>query len=139
VKILVGEDVIVRSWVSQKTGDPHHDGETLGILSEQGRIIGGFIFTNWTGAGIELTLAGRGCVSRLAWQAVGDFVFRHKGCVRLQVVTRKSNKRVRTMAPRFGFKFEGTLRRYYGDEDGLCFSLLRNEAVQLGYYRETNT
>lgn len=136
MKILVGEDAIVRAWVGQKTGDPQHEGETLGIIDHTG-LIGGFVFSNWTGAGIDLTLAGKACVSRLAWQAVGDFVFRHKGCVRLQVVTRKTNKRVCRMAPRFGFKFEGTLRRFYGDEDGKVFSLLRNEAVQLGYYRET--
>lgn len=134
--VLVGEDAIVRAWVSQKTGDPHHEGETLGMLSNDKRLIGGFIFTNWTGAGIELTMAGRGCMSRLAWQAVGDFVFRHKGCERLQVTTRASNKHVCRLIPRMKFRFEGTARRAYGNEDGKVFSLLRNEAIQLGYYRE---
>lgn len=134
--VLLGEDEIVRSWVSQKTGDHYAEGETLGILSTEGRLVGGFVFTNHTGASIDMSLAGKGCVTRFAWQAAGEFVFGMKRCQRLQVVTRHSNKTVRRMAPRFKMKFEGRLRRFYGDEDGLLFSLLRDEAIALGYYKE---
>jgi hypothetical protein len=40
------------------------------------------------------------------------------------------------MAPKFKFKFEGVARLFYGDEDGLVFSLLRNEAILNGYWKE---
>lgn len=136
MRILVGEDEIVRAWVSQKIGQPIEQGETLGVLTPEGRLIGGFVFNHFQGDCIDMSLAGRGCILRSVWQAVGSYVYRQRGCARLQVVTRSSNKAVRSMAPRLKFKFEGKLRRFYGNEDGLLFSLLREEAIALGYYRE---
>lgn len=134
---LRGEDQIVSAYVSGQTGDQYAEVmRTLGVLSEEGRIIGGFVLTNYTGYGVEMSLAGRGCVSRNAWDILGDIVFRELGCQRLSITTRRSNKRVRKLAPRFKFKFEGAARRFYGNEDGLVFSLLRDEAVTLGYWKE---
>lgn len=135
---LRGEDAIVSAYVSGQTGDQYIDVmRTLGILNDQGRIVGGFVVTNYTGYGVELSIAGRGCVSRGAWNALGDIVFRELGCQRLSVTTRRSNKRVRKMAPKFKFKFEGIARRFYGDEDGIVFSLLRDEAIQHKYWKDS--
>lgn len=134
---LTGENDIVSAFVSSKTGDQYVDVmRTLGILTPEGRIVGGFVLTNYTGHGVELSVAGKGCVSRGAWRELGDIVFRELACQRLSVTTRRSNKRVRKMAPRFKFKFEGIARRFYGDEDGIVFSLLRDEAIQNGYWKE---
>lgn len=134
---LRGENEIVSGYVSGKTGDQYADVmRTLGVLSNEGRIIGGFVLTNYTGAGIEMSLAGRGCIFRGAWRELGDIVFRELGCERVSITTRRSNKRVRKLAPRFKFKFEGIARRFYGNEDGLVFSLLRDEAVALGYWKQ---
>lgn len=135
---LRDEDAIVSAYVSGQTGDQYTDVmRTLGILNDQGRIVGGFVVTNYTGYGVELSIAGRGCVSRGAWNALGDIVFRELGCQRLSVTTRRSNKRVRKMAPKFKFKFEGIARRFYGDEDGIVFSLLRDEAIQHKYWKDS--
>jgi RimJ/RimL family protein N-acetyltransferase len=135
---LRGEDAIVSAYVSGQTGDQYIDVmRTLGILNDHGRIVGGFVVTNYTGYGVELSIAGRGCVSRGAWNALGDIVFRELGCQRLSVTTRRSNKRVRKMAPKFKFKFEGIARRFYGDEDGIVFSLLRDEAIQHKYWKDS--
>lgn len=133
---LRNEDAIVSAYVAGQTGDQYTDVmRTLGILNHQGRIVGGFVVTNYTGFGVELSIAGRGCVARDAWNALGDIVFRELGCQRLSVTTRRSNKRIRKMAPKFKFRFEGIARRFYGNEDGIVFSLLREEAVQHGYWR----
>lgn len=134
---LTGENDIVSAFVSSKTGDQYVDVmRTLGVLTPEGRIVGGIVLTNYTGHGIELSIAGKGCVSRGAWQAIGDIVFRELGCRRLSVTTRRSNKRVCKLAPRFQFRFEGIARRFYGNEDGIVFSLLREEAVKHGYWKE---
>ncbi|MBX5089347.1 GNAT family N-acetyltransferase [Rhizobium lentis] len=135
---LRGEDEIVSAYVSGQTGDRYSDVlRTLGILNHEGRIIGGFVVTNYTGFGAELSIAGRGCVARDAWKALGDIVFGELGCQRLSVTTRRSNKRVRKMAPKFKFKFEGIARRFYGDEDGIVFSLLRDEAILHKYWKDS--
>lgn len=135
--LLRDEPEIVSAFVAGQTGDQYSDVmRALGILSREGRIIGGVLLTNYTGFGVELTLAGKGCISRSAWQAIGDMAFGELGCERISVTTRKSNKRVCRLAPRLKFKFEGVARRYYGKEDGVMFSLLRDEATRYGYWRK---
>lgn len=136
MRMLYGEDKIVRAWVSQKTGYEIERGETIGVLSNEDRLVGGFVFNQFQGECIDMSLAGRGCLARSALQAVGEHVYGKMGVPRLQVITAVSNKTVRCMAPRLKFKFEGKLRRFYGKEDGLLFSLLREEAIALGYFRE---
>lgn len=135
--LLTGEHDIVAAYVGSHTGDQYTDVmRALGILSQEGRIIGGVLLTNYTGFGVEMTLAGRGCISRTAWQAIGDMAFGELGCQRLSVTTRKSNKRVCRLAPRMHFRFEGIARRFYGSEDGVVLSLLKDEAIQHGLWRE---
>lgn len=135
--LLRDEPQIVSAFVSGQTGDQYTDVmRALGILSREGRIIGGVLLTNYTGFGVELTLAGKGCISRSAWQAIGDMAFRDLKCERISVTTRRSNKRVCNLAPRLKFRFEGIARRFYGKEDGIVFSLLRDEALAHGYWKE---
>lgn len=135
--LLRNEPEIVSAFVAGQTGDKYCDVmRALGILSGEGRIVGGVLLTNYTGYGVEMTLAGKGCVSRGAWQAIGDMAFGELGCQRISVTTRRSNKRVCKLVPRLKFKFEGVARRFYGKEDGIVFSLLRDEAVQNGYWKE---
>lgn len=134
---LEGEHEIVSAYVSGQTGDPYANVvRSLGVLTDEGRIIGGFVFTRYTGHGVEVSLAGRGCIMREAWQRVGNIVFGELACQRLAVTTRRSNKRVCRLAPRLHFRFEGIARKYFGDEDGVSLSLLRSEAVQHGLWKE---
>lgn len=135
--LLRNEPEIVSAFVAGQTGDQYCDVmRALGILSGEGRIVGGVLLTNYTGYGVEMTLAGKGCISRGAWQAIGDMAFGELSCQRISVTTRRSNKRVCKLVPRLKFKFEGVARRFYGKEDGIVFSLLRDEAVQNGYWKE---
>lgn len=137
--LLRNEPEIVSAFVAGQTGDQYCDVmRALGILSGEGRIVGGVLLTNYTGYGVEMTLAGKGCISRGAWQAIGDMAFGELSCQRISVTTRRSNKKVCRLAPRIGFKFEGIARRYYGREDGVVFSILLEEAKQRGLWREEN-
>lgn len=102
---------------------------TIGAVDVKGRLIAGVAFTNFTGYGIEMTLAGRYCLSRTMRQAICDLVFGYLGCRRLAIVTPRTNRRVRRLAPKLGFIFEGRARAYYGKTDGLTYSMLSNEAI----------
>ena len=68
-------------------------------------------------------------------QALCDLVYGYLGCRRMGIIVRKSNKRMQRMATRLGFTFEGRLRGYYGSESGIVYSLLSDEAVNLGHWR----
>lgn len=125
--ILLGQDTAVAEYVGKIVGKPFHMDAlktTIGVTDPAGRLIGGYVFTGYTGPSIELSLAGKGVVLRGSWLAVLSYVFEQLGCVRLQVHTRRDNARARKQATRLGFRYEGTLRNYYGTgAPGLVYSL----------------
>ena len=130
--LLFGHDQAVAEWVSnQKYGKPFHPPYTaIGVITDEGKISGGFVFTTYTGSSVNLSLAGDGVVYRGAWRGVLHYVFEQMKCSRLECHTAVSNKIVRRSLPRLGFKFEGTARRLYGAENGLCFSLTVDDLTE---------
>jgi RimJ/RimL family protein N-acetyltransferase len=125
--ILLGQNDTVAAFVARYSGRPFHPPfETIGIACD-GALTGGFVFTGYNGDAVEMSVAGHGIVSRGAWRAACSYVFDQLGCKRLQMHTRRSNKTVRTILPRFGMTFEGIARRFYGDEDGIVFSLTADD------------
>jgi hypothetical protein len=135
VRILIGADPDVDTFVAIETGDPMYGSfRTIAIRNGQGRLVAGLCLNNYTGNGIELSGAGKAICLRSARQKLCDLVFGFLGCRRMSITVRKSNKRMRALAPRLGFKFEGIARAYYGNEDGLVLSLLINEAIEHGHW-----
>lgn len=127
MSLLFGHDKAVADWVSSKVGKEFHAPYTsIGIVSSEGRLTGGFVFNSYTQDGINMSLAGD-VAKRGVWVAVADYVFKQLGCSRLAVQTRRSNKIVKKLAPRLGFKFEGIARNYYGKEDGFVYSMTKDD------------
>ena len=57
----------------------------------------------------------------------GRVVFDVLGCQRVTIRVRKSNIRLQRAAERAGFKHEGWMRRFFGDEDAALMGLLASE------------
>ncbi len=126
--ILLGQNELVASWVQQFSGKPFcKPYETIGVVNADGALTGGFVFTGYNIDGIEVSVAGKGIASRAAWAAACRYVFDQLGCKRLAMHTRDSNKIVKKILPRFGMKFEGRARKFYGDEDGCTYSLTTDD------------
>ncbi len=127
--LVIGHDEAVAGWVSGITGVPFHPPYSAIGIESGGRLTGAFVFTGFNGAGIDLSVAGQGIAGRDAWRAALHYVFVQCGCVRLQMHTRKSNKRVCRILGKFlpRRSYEGISRRYYGDEDGVCFALTADD------------
>lgn len=127
--ILLGHDQAVADWVGKITGKPFHAPfTTIGIIDSEGTLTGGYVFTGYNGDGVELSLAGRGVVSRDGWKAVLDYVFGQMGCVRLQMHTSRRNKRVcKNLHELFPKGFEGIAKKFYGRDDGVCFALTTDD------------
>ena len=127
MNLLFGHDEAVAEWVSrQARGKPFHPPYTaFGFVDQTGRLQGGFVFTGFNGDAIEVSGAGGAVTSRSAWRALLNYVFDQLKCSRLQMHTRRSNKRVKRILSheRSGFVFEGVSRRLYGREDGIRYSL----------------
>lgn len=59
---------------------------------------------------------------RVAWYA-----FKVLDCRRCTAVTKRSNTKAQTALETLGFRVEGYLREYFGEEDGIIYGLLRSE------------
>ena len=129
--LLFGHDKAVADWVGDKVGKSFSEPYTAFGVIKDGRLIGGAVFTGFTGDAIELSIAGRGVVCRGLWAAVHNYVFRQLRCHRLAIHTSSENKRVRKMAPHFGFVFEGKSRNLFGKHDGFCYSIVRGDLPAL--------
>jgi hypothetical protein len=115
---------VITKWVGERCGKEFKIWDTaIGVVDKAGNITGGFVFTNYTGSSVEISLAGRGCFQRDAWRGVFNYVFRQLGCTRLSMHTAFGNKFIRTWASKGGWTFEGRARRLYGRGDGLTFSI----------------
>lgn len=126
--LLFGHDKTVSEWVSVKVKKQFHEPFTsIGVLNREGTLTGGFIFNDFTGNSIEMSIAGKGVFSRGVWKAVINYVFDQLKCSRLQMRTHRKNSLVKKLAPRLGFVCEGKARNFYGKEDAFVYSLVESD------------
>lgn len=124
MRLIFDNPEAIAHWVGEKCGKPFPIAHAaIGVVDHNNEPIGGFVFTNYTGDSVEISLAGRGAFARGAWRGVVDYVFRQLGCSRMQMHTAATNKFMRRRAPKAGFIFEGKARRLYGKTDGYTYSL----------------
>lgn len=130
--LLFGHDETVAEWVGKINGKPFYPPfSAFGVVNGDGRLIGGFVFNGYNGDAIEMSVAGGASLTRTAMRAAMFYVFNQQSCSRLQIHTRRRNKLVRKFAPMIGFRFEGVSRRHYGNEDGLCYSITRDDLPKI--------
>lgn len=124
--ILLGHDEIVSDWVGKINGKPFIEVcKAIGIVNDDGRLTGGYVFTGYNGSSIEVSLAGKASITRGGWRVVTAYVFDQLKCSRLQVHTSMKNKRVRKIIGNSFPKgsFEGISHRFYGDSDAATYAL----------------
>lgn len=101
----------------------------IGQLNSRGEIVGGAVFTNYTGRDIHGHLAGKG--NWLTRRFLGEcfrYIFVHLGCARTTGIVAASNIRAQRFDESMGFVYEGTLRKFLpNDEDAYVYGMLREE------------
>ncbi len=121
--LLIGHDADVAAWAENKLEGrlifPH---AAVGMLDKRGVLRGAWLLSFYNAQTAELTLYSEGVVTN---GLIGDcfrFTFEHLGVNRLQIRTTRKNKAVKRAAPKYGFRFEGVSRDFYGPgEDSLNF------------------
>jgi hypothetical protein len=98
----------------------------FGFASDDNRPMCAALFNDFSGANIEMTIyAEPGGISRQVLRYLANYVFVKNGCRRLTVRTKKRNKRVLQLAPRYGFKYECIAKNYFADDDAVVFRMLK--------------
>lgn len=130
--IVVDGDAIahyVASKLRVKISPPF---QAIGFLTDDKRPMSAFVFNDYSDANIELTVfAEPGGISRGVLRYVANYVFVKSGCRRLTVRTKKRNKRVLQLAPRYGFKYESVAKHFYADDDAVVFRMLKSDCIWL--------
>jgi hypothetical protein len=127
MKTIAGEDLRIAAFVADQCGCGFVRPYTTLGWERNGELVGGVVFNCFTGHDIELTLAGRGTVTRQAMRDIADYVFRQLGASRGSIRTRASRRDIIDQAERIGFKREGYHPRLFGDDDGVSFGMTRDD------------
>lgn len=135
MNLLFGHDKTVADWASKQTGAPlrawHH---AVGIIDGAGLLVGCASFHDMNGSNVEVCFHGPGCARASIARGLARFAFHDLRALRVTARTPRQNKTMTRHLPRFGFRFEGILRRYFGPTkrlDAVVFGLLKEDASAL--------
>jgi len=121
--LLINHDEDVAAWAENKLEGrlvfPH---AAIGMLDRRGVLRGAWLLSFYNRHTAELTLYSEGVISNEMVRGCFAITFQHLGVQRLQARTTRQNKIVKRAAPKYGFKFEGVARDFYGPgEDSLNY------------------
>ncbi len=126
-RLVFGHDEAIAKWVFEKMGGvsvfPH---QCLGMTDKSGALKGAFLISFFNEHTADLTVYSEGVISNAHVREMFVHVFDGLGLTRLQIRTPRTNKAIKRAAPKYGFKFEGVQRSFWGpNEDALCFYMTR--------------
>jgi len=137
-QVIEGNEVtnpMIREWISKELGQPVPENcRCLGVMKDDDdgnpELIAGIAFHDFKGFMVDGSLAS----SDPAWlqkgtlQAFMGYPFERLGVTRFHSTCAKSNKKMRRLFERLGFKYEGCARKAFdGEQDAMIYSLLRDE------------
>lgn len=122
---MIVSDERVARFVSEQLGFAVCPPYTALGIERDGKIIAGVIFHCFEGPNVHFTAAGKGWTPGFM-RAVGDYVFRQLGCLRMTATT--EHDQVVKLACKLGGHVEGCMRDQFGEgRDGWIVGVLRNE------------
>ena len=122
--MIVTDDRVAR-FVGAQIGVIIYPPFTCMGIERNGEIIAGAVFNCFTGPSIDVTVAGHGWTQGFL-SAVGDYVFRQLGCLRIEITTEQ--EKIARVSERMGGKREGVLRNKFGrGRDGIVLGILDTE------------
>ena len=120
MKLIGGIDTAVGEWAGKMMGKPIIEPFAAFGIAHGDRLVGAAIFNDFQGpnANIELTYIGPGTITRSVIRGLATYAFAQNKVSRVTCKTMRRNAVARKLLPRLGFKFEGTLKRYWGTASG---------------------
>lgn len=130
--LLFGHDVAVAEWCFNEFKYRRMPVDAAIGIVRNNRLIGAAIFQNYSGYNVELSYYGPQTFSAGIARALARYIIERFNVDRLTMRTNRKNTNILKMFHRFGFKFEGTQKRYYGPfGDAAVFVLFRENLEQI--------
>ena len=100
----------------------------FGFASDDNRPLCAVMFNDFNQSNMEMTIyAEPGGITRPVMKYLANYVFVKNNCRRLTVRTKKRNKLVLQLAPRYGFKYECIAKHFFPDDDAVMFRMLKED------------
>ena len=129
MRLLHGHDASVVGWLEHKMQDklmPPWRG--IGVIDDAGHLRAAHVLQPVTMWCSEWTLYSEQALTHGVMRAFFRHVFDDLKIHRLQIRTKRTNRAIRRAAPKFGFKFEGAARGYWGpDGDAFVFAMSKDQ------------
>ena len=122
---------VIAGWAGGVIGVEFHPPYSAAALVDNaGEIRTAVIFTNWTGASIDVSVASTGFVHPELIKQCSEYVFDQLKCRRASFYTRPTNQKAIRALEHMGAVFEARIIAYYEDSDALLYRLLREDLAQ---------
>lgn len=132
--LLFGHDQTVANWVVTRFKVeiwPHV--AAIGVLHD-GDLVGAAILQEYNGHNVELSYYGPGGLSPSLIRKLARLLFWNYKVQRVTVRTRRKNKCITRAITKFGFAYEGVMKRFYGPhkaDDAVLYGLMRENLGRL--------
>lgn len=131
--ILIPDDPRIIAWVEERIGTrfvtPH---TSMGFLHPDGRLASAFVFDNFTGPNINVSVAATpGGISRGVLRTVCRYVFDQNNCRRMTALVAHDNDASLKLTKRCGMTEEGRLKDYFEASDAVIMRMTREECKWL--------
>lgn len=115
--LLIGADALVSSWAFNFHNKiPIHVDRAFGVV-ENNQIVGAALFSSFNTVNAEFSYYGRGTLTLGIIRALAKCALYDLRLSRITVIVPKRPSFLLKKMHKFGFRFEGVQKRYYGSED----------------------
>jgi len=120
--ILLDMDEHVSAWAFRAYNKrPIHVDRAIGII-DNNQLVGAALFTSYNGVNANLSYYGKSTLSRGIVRCLAKIALYELHLVRCTVIVPKRPSFLLRKLPKFGFRFEGVQRKYYGPTDEARFT-----------------
>lgn len=124
-----------REWIGQMVAqvqgqqEPWGNYTALALVGDDGCFRAGVVYNNFAHANVcgHIAIWPGARLTGAFIRAIFDYPFNQLGKERITALVAKKNKRAAQFVRKLGFKYEGSLRRYFGRDDMHCYGMLREE------------
>lgn len=125
----------VGPWVCARAGGTWVPGRgtAIGKFGEDGKLVAGVLYEDWTGANIMCHIAGEGnWASRSYMNVIYDYPFNQLNAKRITCPVASTNEKSINIVRRMGFTLECTLTQAVPDGDLHLFRMFKHECRYIG-------